>query len=380
LLVAATTTMVLLVLDSSIGGVLLPSISRELGLSHAEQAWALASYLIALAVLLPVGGRVADRIGPVAGFRLGTVGFLAGSLAIGLARAPAVLIAGRVLAGAAAALLMPATLAVLSRAFPAADRPRAMAVYTGAGQAFAVVGPALGGLCAQFADWRWAFLANIPVGAAGLALIRRAAPANLHQARGRAPGGLGLAPLRVRSFSAATGVLAALGFAMTIATVYGAVSLQVALGLNPAEGGLAMLPLVVPLLVATRRVARCGAALDLRRTGIRGALLLAAGSLGLGLGCAGAWLPVTAAAMVPAGVGIALLLSPMTTAALGSVPAGQRGQAGGLASTARQLGGVAGIALTTQLIGSAGERLGSALAFTAAAVAMLGAVRAARAV
>jgi MFS family permease len=88
-------------------------------------------------------------------------------------------------------------------------------------------------------------------------------------------------------------------------------------------------------------------------------------------------LPLVIAALVPTGIGIAFLLSPMTTAALGSVPAEQRGQAAGLVSAGRQLGSVVGVGAMTVLVGRSGERIGTALALTLAAVLMFGASAAA---
>ena len=99
---------------------------------------------------------------------------------------------------------------------PEDRRPGALAVYTGVGQAFATVGPLVGGLCAQYLGWRWGFLVNVPVGITGLALLALARPATP-----RHPGHvlLDLGLFRIRPFTAAAAVLFALGFAMTAATI-----------------------------------------------------------------------------------------------------------------------------------------------------------------
>src|SRR6476620_7898507 len=99
-LVACTLTMVLLVLDSSIIGVMLPSIGQDLDLSSADVAWVVSSYLLALAVLLPIGGRVADVIGPVTAFVVGTAAFAVATAGIAFSGSDLALISWRAVAGA----------------------------------------------------------------------------------------------------------------------------------------------------------------------------------------------------------------------------------------------------------------------------------------
>ncbi|ORM37872.1 MFS transporter [Williamsia sp. 1135] len=317
-LVAATSSMALLVLDSSIVGVMLPSMRHDLSFGTAIANWVVSSYLLTLAVLLPVGGRISDSIGAPRAFMVGAGGFALASLLIGVSQGPIELLVGRAAAGVAAAVMMPATLALIFDAYPEDGRAKAMAVYAGAGQAFATVGPAFGGLCAEFASWRVGFLLNVPIGALAIALMLSATgsssasgsvsgkPSMLqsHSATvdiyglltltaglfgisfglmqlpawgagsaavlvalvlGVVSAGLfvrhlwtradGLLDLRLfsdRVFGGSTLVLAALGFAMTVTTIYTAVVLQTALDLSPAAAGVALLPLVVPLLIATR--------------------------------------------------------------------------------------------------------------------------------
>jgi MFS family permease len=130
-------------------------------------------------VLLPVGGRLCDALGAVRAFALGMAGFAGASLAIGLAADGTEVVVARGLAGCAAALLMPAALAILVETFPSDRRAVAFAVYTGVGQGSAALGPTVGGLCAQFAGRRWGFLVNVVVGVVGLGLLARARPRNV---------------------------------------------------------------------------------------------------------------------------------------------------------------------------------------------------------
>lgn len=428
-LIACTLTMVVLVLDSSIIGVMLPSIGDDLDLSPAGTAWVVSSYLLVLAVLLPVGGRIADAWGPVTTFVAGMVGFAGASAGIALAGSDVALIGWRGLAGAAAALLMPATLSIILGEFTGPDRARALAVYAGVGQAFATVGPAVGGWCAEFVGWQWGFLINVPVGIAGIALMLSARPANRRTTGTRvdvagaallivgaaalvtaliqipvwgvataptlacaAIGVVGLTGLvrhcrRVtdpvldlrlfaeRSFTGGTLVLTALGFGMTVATIFGAITLQQSLDLSPAAGGLALLPMVVPLLIATRWVATAYARIGARRLGVAGCALLAAGLAVIAAGVSLDSVGVVGAGLVPAGVGIGLLLSPMTNAALSPVADAQRGQASGLVSTARQLGGVVGVGVLSTCVAlvPGGAHTGTVLGFAVTAAVVLAA-------
>ena len=340
-LIATTSAMVMLVLDSSIVGVLLPSIRADLAVGPATQAWIVGIYLATLAVLLPVGGRLCDALGAARAFSIGMAGFTVASAGIGLSGSGTEIIAWRGIAGCAAALLMPAGLAVLAEVYPDDRRAGALAVYTGVGQGFATVGPLVGGLCAEFVGWRWAFLVNVPVGVAGLVLLARARPVTPRHP-GRALFDLGL--FRRPAFGGASVVLFALGFGMTVATVYGAAALQETLSLPPAAAGAALLPLVVPLLVATRWAGRNGPRVGPRVLGVSGTLALATGLVGAGAGIVLGEVVVVCVALVPAGVGIGLLLGPMTNTALSAAPVDRRGQASGLVSTVRQVGGVAGVA------------------------------------
>ncbi|ROZ85474.1 MFS transporter [Gordonia sp. OPL2] len=430
-LYAATSAMAMLVLDSSIVGVMLPSMRNDLGLSATEQNWTVSAYLLTLAVLLPIGGRVVDAVGPVRGFIAGMCGFAAASLIIGVSQGPYEMIAARGFAGVAAAVLMPATIALIFAAFPPDGRARAMAIYTGSGQALATVGPAVGGLCAEFLSWRVGFLINVPVGVLGIGLL---ATARMRRAPITRPswdpfglltltvglGGLSFGLVQMpawgvgspiiwatlvvggvsvamfvrhclrrseplldlhvfsdRIFAAAVTVLACLGFAMTVLTIYPAISLQSTLSLSPAAAGVALLPLVVPLLVATRWVGRHFDDVGPRRIALWGSVAVAVGAAIVGCGLAADSTIVLCVGLLPAGVGIGLLLSPMTTVAVGAVDESLRGQASGSSSMLRQLGGIVGLAsfgIITSVASSSAAASAIGFALTAALMVVAAAV------
>jgi MFS transporter, DHA2 family, methylenomycin A resistance protein len=363
--VAATSAMVLLVLDSSIVGVMLPSIRESLALGAGTQAWVVAIYLLTIVVLLPVGGRLTDAWGAGRAFAVGLLGFGVASLGIGLSGSGAEIVAWRGLAGCAAALLMPAGLALVTEVVPADRRASALALYTGVGQGFATVGPLIGGACAQYLGWRWGFLINVPVVAVGLGLLAVARPVTpRHPSRVL----VDLSLFRIGRFRTAVAVLFALGFGMTVATVYGAASLQDALRLSPTLAGAALLPLVLPLLLATRWAAASYERVGPRALGLRGSLAMAAGLLCAAAGLALGSVAVVVIGLVPVGVGIGLLLSPMTTAALSATPADRRGVASGLVSAVRQVGGLAGVAALGALTTLSGGGWPVALGFVVGAL------------
>ena len=224
----------------------------------------------------------------------------------------------------------------------------------------------------QLPDWgllAWPTLACAAVGAVALAVFVR------HCRRAADPV-LNLRMFAGRPFTGGTLVLAALGFGMTVATIYGAITLQQTLDLSPAAGGLALLPMVVPLLIATRWVATAYTRVGARRIGVVGTTALTTGLLVIAAGVALDSVWVVGIGLVPVGMGIGLLLSPMTNASLSTVADTQRGQASGIVSTARQLGGVIGVGVMSGCIAlvPGGGHTGTVIGFAVTAAVTLGAV------
>jgi len=152
-------------LDNNVTNVAIPTIQRNLHLSVAGLEWVVSSYLLTLAGLLLVGGRLADVFGRRRMFLGGLALFTVSSLAAGLASSGSVLIASRAVQGVGAALLMPTTLAIIMAAFTdPAERNRAIGVWTAIGAMALGLGPVVGGLISQHIRWGWIFLINVPVG------------------------------------------------------------------------------------------------------------------------------------------------------------------------------------------------------------------------
>ncbi len=133
--------------------------------STAQLSWVLNAYTIVFAALLVPAGKVADRLGHKRAFLTGVVVFMVGSLLSGLAPHPSVLIATRIVQAVGAAVLLPASLALILRAFPRERLPVAVAIWGATGAVAAALGPTLGAMVVEWAGWRWVFYLNLPVGA-----------------------------------------------------------------------------------------------------------------------------------------------------------------------------------------------------------------------
>ena len=152
-------------LDNNIVNVAIPTIQHSLHLSVSGLEWVVSSYLLTVAGLLLVGGRLADVFGRRRLFLVGMTVFTLSSLAAGLAGSGDVLIASRAIQGIGAALLMPATLAIIMATFTnVRERSMAIGIWAAAGALALATGPALGGLISQHLHWGWIFLINVPVG------------------------------------------------------------------------------------------------------------------------------------------------------------------------------------------------------------------------
>ena len=172
----------MVVLDFSIVNVALPSIERELHMPPDAVQWIVTGYAISFGGLLILGGRAADLFGRRRMFITGLVAFALASLAGGLARDPALLIAARVIQGAGAAIVAPAALSLITTGFPEGpQRTRAIGLYGAISSVGFVSGQVLGGVLVQLTSWRAVFLVNVPVGLAAAAL----APAILGTTRTR---------------------------------------------------------------------------------------------------------------------------------------------------------------------------------------------------
>ncbi len=164
-LVLACACQFMVILDVSIVNVALPSVQRDLGFTDTGLAWVVNGYVLTFAGFMLLGGRAADLFGHrrmlVAGLGL----FSLASLAAGLAHTPELLVGARVAQGLGAAMLAPATLAVINTCFPEGkERARAFGAWSSAGGVGGMVGAVAGGVLTSGLSWRWVFLINVPIG------------------------------------------------------------------------------------------------------------------------------------------------------------------------------------------------------------------------
>ncbi|MGK5522988.1 DHA2 family efflux MFS transporter permease subunit [Micromonospora sp. URMC 107] len=394
----------LILLDTSIVNTAVPDMMRSLDTGIDSMLWVLNGYLLALASLLIVAGRLGDLFGPRTVFMAGMAVFAVASVLCGAAQSPAQLIAARVVQGVGAAALLPQALVLISGIFPAARRGAAFGIFTAVAGVAAVSGPTLGGLVITRLGWEWIFYLNVPLNAAGVALawwlvpdLRTRRPRHLDVVGvllataalvglmyaliegerhdwGTVRGPVGIPAILVAA--AVCGVLFALrerrqreplvppglfrldNFApatlITLVSSFGlygfllvfVIETQALLGMSPLESGLAALPWTVVLSAVAPVAGRLTDRLGGRR-------LLAGGLAVYALGVLGMALLVTPRAtaatfvvpLIAVGVGMGASIAPTTTEAMRHVPAPLAGAAAGVLNTARQVGGALGAAV-----------------------------------
>jgi EmrB/QacA subfamily drug resistance transporter len=392
----------MVILDAAIVNVALPSIERDPGFAPTGLAWVVNGYLLTFAGLMLLGGRAADLFGHRRLLVAGLFVFSGSSLVGGLATAPGVLVAARVAQGIGAAMMAPATLAVLNTCFTGEhERARAFGAWSAAGGVGGMSGALAGGALTTGLSWRWVFLINVPIGAvliavamislAGTRTGRRESldltgavtgtaglAALIYGVMQRADHGWGsvqvlgpavagllvlgaftvvearfatqpMMPLRLFSIRgvAVGNVMLLLFGGIAIAMWYfTSLFLQNALGYSALGAGLGQTPAAVTFMVIAR-----SAAASLPRTGVRPLLLAGSGCFLAGFG----WLAQADAdsgyvtgVLGPTlliAVGIGLTFPSLMAAATADVPAGDAGIIGGLANTASQVGGSIGLAV-----------------------------------
>jgi EmrB/QacA subfamily drug resistance transporter len=241
-LVVIAVAQLMVALDATVVNIALPTAQAALGFSDGDRAWAVTSYTCALAGLLLLGGRIADRFGRRRAFLGGLVGFAASSALAGVAPDLAVLITGRALQGAFAAVLAPTALSLVAVTFTdVRERAKAFGVYGAVASSGAAVGLLLGGVLTEYAGWRWCLFVNVAIAAAAFAAGRAVLPADR-----------GFAQTRLGASSAllVTGGLAAVVAGCSQAAQHGWDSARV---LVPAVAGVAA---VAAFLVHQARVAQ----------------------------------------------------------------------------------------------------------------------------
>lgn len=166
----------MIMVDTTIVAVATPTIMRDLDAGVTNVVWVTSSYLLAYAVPLLITGRLGDRIGPKWVYLIGLATFTLSSLWCGLAGNIEMLITARVFQGLGAAMMVPQTMAVITRTFPPERRGKAMSLWGAVAGVATMVGPILGGVLIDAIGWEWIFFVNVPVGVIGFVIALRFVP------------------------------------------------------------------------------------------------------------------------------------------------------------------------------------------------------------
>ncbi len=386
-------------LDNNVINVAIPTIQRDLHLSVTGLEWIVSSYLLVLAGLLLAGGRLADVYGRRRVFLTGLAIFTLSSLTAGLAGSGGVLIGARAVQGFGAALLMPATLAIIGHAFTdVRERTAAIGIWSAIGALGLALGPVVGGLISQHVHWGWIFLINVPIGVVTFAIAIPSVAesrADLESRRldvpglitsavaltsltyalieghdrgwtsGQILGAFGLAAaatavflaiesrvrqpmvqtavFRARELSGGTAVMMIWAFGVLGIYFFTSLYLQGILGFSPTKAGLAFVPMALFVVLASMVAARVTSLIGGHRTVAAGVLLMVVGLLLFArLGASASF-----AALIPGfavfGIGIGLMNVPLTTAVLDGLPAEHAGIASALLNNSREVAGLLGI-------------------------------------
>lgn len=167
-LAAVSFGLFMIMLDNTVVNVALPSIQRDLGIGLSELEWIVTGYALTFASLMLIGGKMADAYGRRLIFVVGIGVFTLASLWCGLSTSGEMLIAARIVQGAGAALMNPATLSIIAATFPPRQRGTAIGIWAGVSALALAIGPLIGGLITEHLTWNWIFFVNVPVGILGI--------------------------------------------------------------------------------------------------------------------------------------------------------------------------------------------------------------------
>jgi EmrB/QacA subfamily drug resistance transporter len=400
----------MIVLDSTIVNVALPSIKKDLGFSETSLAWVVNGYLLTFGGFLLLGGRLGDLLGHRRLFLAGIVLFTLASLACGSATSQGTLVAARLIQGFGGAVVSAVSLSLMVSLFhEPAERAKAMGVFGFVAAGGGSLGVLLGGVLTDLLTWHWIFLVNVPIGIGVFLLAMRVLPGgrpagggprldiagavavtvslmlavyaivNGNQAGWTSTQTLGLlagagallvgfivlesrvgSPLvplglfRLRNLATANAVAVLWAGAMFAWFFLSALYLQLVLGYSPLQVGLAFLPAnlimgAFSLGISAKLVMRFGIKLPLA-----GGLMLAA--LGLGLFARapvhGHFVLDVLPSMILLGFGAGIAFNPMLLAAMGDVQQSESGLASGLVNTSFMMGGALGLAVLASVAAS----------------------------
>jgi EmrB/QacA subfamily drug resistance transporter len=400
----------MLMLDNTVVNVALPSIQRDVHASLSSLEWTVNAYTLTFAVLLVTGGRLGDIFGRRKMFLFGVAVFGASSLAIGFAPNDTILVAFRAVQGVGAAFMMPATLSIITQAFPAEQRGTAIGTWAGVSALALAIGPVVGGFLTESVSWRAIFFINPPIAVIATAVTLFAARESRDETVDRTVDYLGIGALtigltalvlalvegnswhwgspaivglfalaavsltgfvlieqRVRApmidfafFRSRTSLGANIvgflvSFAMFAQFFFVTLYMQNVLHYSPLQTGIRFLPSTLVIIVmgplagrltdrvGPRPLMTAGLVIVSAAIGIQSQLTVHSGYLLL--------LP----GFVLMGLGMGLVMSPMSTAAMNAVNRSKAGAASGVLSMSRMVGSTFGVAIMGAIVATIGR-------------------------
>jgi EmrB/QacA subfamily drug resistance transporter len=390
----------MIMLDNTVVSLALPTIQSELDTSLTQLEWVVNAYALVFAVFLLTGGKLADFLGRRTIFIAGLVVFTGSSLACGLAGSGVTLISARAVQGVGAALMLPATLSIITATFTAKERGIAIGIWAAISGGALAVGPVIGGILVEDAGWEWIFFINIPVGVIGilaaLRLIdesRDTSAVRRLDVPGLATSGLGIFSLnyaliqgndygwssgrivasfvaaalfliaflvielrqrlpmfdlglfRNRTFAAANvnGLLMFIGLFTYI--LYFSIFLQTVIGYSAIKAGATFLVSSAAILIVGPAAGGLAAKIGARLPMTGGMAAYGVAMVGMSRLDEGAGFWDFAPWLFLGGAGFGLIVAPMTDAILESVDLTKAGVASGVMQVFRQLGGALGVAI-----------------------------------
>lgn len=408
-------------IDATVVNIALPAIGRDLHVGFAPLQWTVTAYTLTLAALILLGGSFGDQYGRRRLFVVGVAWFTAASVLCAAAPNATWLIAARALQGIGGALLTPASLAIIEATFAPDDRARAVGAWAGFGGVASAVAPFLGGWLVQATSWRWVFLVNVPFAALSVLLALRHVPETRDPEATRsidvAGALLGVAGLGGVTYaiiaapdsgwssagvlvSAVVGVAALVAFvlverwvrhpmlpmvvfrsvqfsAANVVTfvIYGAfggflfllvVALQTVCGFSPLVAGSALLPITVITLLLSARSGRLAQRIGPRAPMTAGPLVCAVGlAMTLRLSTTSDYWTDVLPAVAVFGLGLAILVAPLTASVLAAVPAERAGIASGVNNAVARAANLIAVAALPAVTGLSGAVTSEPLRFLA---------------
>jgi EmrB/QacA subfamily drug resistance transporter len=393
----------MIMLDNTVVNVALPAIKADLGISTSELEWTVAAYALTFASLLLTGGKLGDLLGRRLIFAIGLAIFTLSSLFCGLAGSAPELIGARAVQGVGAALMMPATLSIISATFPVRERGTAIGIWAGVSAMALAIGPLLGGIITEHISWNWIFYVNVPIGVLAVLSAIFVVPESRdtsHEQRLDLPGlltsGVGLLALvyglieankygwtsarilglfviaavaltafvflemhqrlpmldlslfRNGTFAGANLVAILVTLAMFGIFVFFPIYMQTFRGWSPIQAGAALLPWTLMIVIFAPIAGKLSDRVGSRWLMTGGMTVVAVCCLLLSRVTLSSWdmLP----AFVLGGLGMSFVMTPMSAAAMGAAPVAKAGVASGVLNTFRQVGVALGIGITGAIV------------------------------